>query len=360
MTPFSRAIRWTFTAPRTSSGLPPPSPSRGEGRVCAPVAHDASTATIITDGKIGDLVQCRGVAEAMGLAPREVVVAPRAPWRWLAPRGSGDPKERARLLTPPHPDIAIASGRRAIPYFARSSRLRSGRTFTICLKDPRAGLGVADFIWVPEHDPLRGPNVLVTLTSPHGLSANRMAGERASLPIDIAALPRPRVTVLLGGPSGRNRFSNDNIARLCDVLIALGEDACSFLVTPSRRTPPAFAKAVADALGHVDRPVRVWDGTGDNPYVPWMAAADALVVTGDSVNMVGEAAAMGRPVLVHRPDALSPKIVRFLDAMEAQGAIVPLTGSVPDRPFAPLDATPHIAAEALRRFRLHRKSLSER
>ena len=317
------------------------------------------TALIVTDGKIGDLVHCRGLADAMGLEPREIVVAPRLPWRWLAPFGSGDPLERVRLVTPPSPDIAIASGRRAVPYLRALKRASSDHTFTICLKDPRTGTGCADFVWVPEHDPLRGPNVLVTLTAPHGLSAARLARERAALPAETSALPSPRVTVLLGGPSGRNRFSSANIGAFIEKLLALQGQAGAILLTPSRRTPPAFTARVRSALEASGAPLLVWDGSGDNPYLTWMAAADALVVTGDSVNMVGEAAAMGRPVFVHRPARLSPKIARFLDAMEGRGAIAPFKGRLDDRPFAPLDATPHIAAEALRRYGLHRQTLTD-
>ena len=42
----------------------------------------------------------------------------------------------------------------------------------------------------------------------------------------------------------------------------------------------------------------LWDGTGDNPYFAFLALADAIVVTEDSVNMVTEAAGTGKPVYV--------------------------------------------------------------
>ena len=323
----------------------------------APLTSPSSL--IVTDGKIGDLVQCRGVAEAMGLEPVERIVAPRFPWAWIAPYGPGDPRERPASLGAPYPDIAIGSGRRAVPFLRGIKGASKGRTFTICLKDSRVGERAADFTWVPSHDDLRGRTVMVTLTSPHTLSQERIAAARAELAEDIAALPSPRVTVLLGGPSGRNRFSAANIALLAERVAALASQAGAFLLTPSRRTPASLTTTVSRALEATGRPLRVWNGTGENPYVPWMAAADAIVVTGDSVNMVGEAAAMGRPVLVHRPDALSPKITGFLDAMAAEGAILPIEDGLVTRAFAPRDATPHIAAEALRRYHLHRDALAD-
>lgn len=319
-------------------------------------ASDAPSAVIFTDGKIGDLVQCRGVAEAMGLAARETVVRLRRPWAWFAPRLGVDPAGKTLAQEARESDIVIASGRRAAPMLRAVKKASNGRAFTILLKDGRGGTGLADFIWVPEHDPLRGPNVMTTLTSPHGLSAARIEVERAALPADIATLPRPIATVLLGGPSGRNTFSTANVEALCDGLKVLSTEIGAMLITPSRRTPPALLAAVTMALSSAPCPVRVWNRTDPNPYLRWMAAADLLVVTGDSVNMVGEAAAMGRPVLVHRPDTLSPKIAGFLDRMEEAGVSVRLGADWTLEPRAPLDATTDIAGEALARFAAHRQS----
>src|SRR2546421_10133950 len=124
---------------------------------------------ILTDGKAGDVVQCRGVAEAVvaaaGGAIEERIVRPRPPFVWAMPWGPPDPRDRA-ALAPPWPDLAIASGRRAAAYL-RALKQRSPGTFTVFLKDPRTGPGAADLIWVPEHDRLRGDNVLATPTSPH-------------------------------------------------------------------------------------------------------------------------------------------------------------------------------------------------
>jgi hypothetical protein len=131
------------------------------------------TAWIITDGKAGDELQCLGVTDALHLKPEIKRIAPRKPWVWFAPWGPMDPNEHpdtpGSILAPPFPDLVVASGRRAIPALREIKRASHNKTFTVCLKDPRTGADTADLIWVPEHDNLRGPNVLVTLTSPHRL-----------------------------------------------------------------------------------------------------------------------------------------------------------------------------------------------
>ena len=136
------------------------------------------TAWVLTDGKVGDEAQCLAVSEALGLQAEARHVDPRAPFSWAMPFGPIDPREAPKQplspIRPPFPDLLIASGRRAIAYVRHVKRASGGRTFTVILKDPRAGGTAADFIWVPEHDRLRGPNVLVTLTAPHRLTQPKL------------------------------------------------------------------------------------------------------------------------------------------------------------------------------------------
>ena len=71
-----------------------------------------------------------------------------------------------------------------------------------------------------------------------------------------------------------------------------------------------------------------WDGSGDNPYVPLLALADFIVVTADSANMVGEAAATGAPILVFEPSGGHPKLRAFVAGLRAHGAVHPFRGAL--------------------------------
>jgi mitochondrial fission protein ELM1 len=82
--------------------------------------------------------------------------------------------------------------------------------------------------------------------------------------------------------------------------------------------------------------------------------ADAIVVTADSVNMVGEAAATGAPVHLFTPTGRARKTQFFLDGMIAAGAIRPWAGTVEQWSYAPIDATGEIAAEIARRYKAFR------
>lgn len=315
-------------------------------------------AWVITDGKIGDEVQCIGVVEALGLVPDLRRVAPRRPWSWLAPRGPVDPRERPGRaggpLEGPLPDLAIASGRRAMPHLRALSRASKGAVFTVCLKDPRIGTRAADLICLQAHDRLRGDNVIVTPTAPHRVSPARLAAFRERPDPRLAPLPAPRIAVAVGGDSGHHRFTGEDEARLLAQLRALSGEG-SLMITPSRRTSPALAAGLAQLARETNG--FFYDGTGENPYAAMLAIADAVVVTADSTNMLGEAAASGAPVLVFTPTGGHRKIDALLAWLTEQGVARPLAGRLEGARTAPIDATPEIAAriaQALDRHRVRR------
>ncbi len=300
---------------------------------------------VLTDGKAGDEAQCIGVAEALGTIPTMRRIAPRAPWRWLMPRGWIDPREHPchpqSPISPPFPDLLIASGRRAVPYLRLIKKLSGGKTFTVFLKDPRTGAGTADLIWVPEHDALRGDNVLRTLTSPHRVSGARLAEARLQPVPWPENLPRPWCAVLIGGDSKHYRYTPADVEMLRARLEALAHSGAALLVTFSRRTP----LALKDAVRALSRrfPVWIWDETGNNPYISLLAHGECIVVTADSVNMVGEAVATGLPVLVFEPLKVGKKIAFFLQKLKENGIITVFDGLYRPYAYEALDSTPEIA-----------------
>jgi hypothetical protein len=66
------------------------------------------------------------------------------------------------------------------------------------------------------------------------------------------------------------------------------------LATTSRRTPAAAADALALSLT-APTFLHAWGAAGPNPYGAMLALADAFVVTSDSISMIADAVATGRP-----------------------------------------------------------------
>lgn len=322
-----------------------------------PTSLTPESCWVLTDGKAGDVAQCIGVAEALGTGYETRKVAPRPPFSWLMPWGPIDPRERESQpdspIAPPFPDIAIASGRRAVAYLRRVKKASKGRTFTVFLKDPLTGLETADLIWVPDHDSLRGANVLTTPTAPHRFSRQVLAHLRAKPHPQIDALPHPRIAVLIGGNSRHHTFADSDIENLSAGLTRLkDDDGASLMITASRRTPDPLKRKLEQLAA--SRNCLLWNGTGENPLAAYLAKADAIVTTADSTNMIGEAAATGKPVHVFTPHGNHPKIDRFLGTLTSLGIIHPFPGPLKNTTYEPLDSTPMIASEILKRFARHR------
>ena len=310
---------------------------------------------ILTDGKAGDELKCLGVAGALGLDAEIRHVAPRAPWVWFMPWGPIDPKDKSEKRASPiggkWPDLVIASGRRAVSYLRQIRRETDDDCFTLFLMDPRTGVDAAHMIWVPEHDYLRGDNVLVTLTSPHIMSHSRLEEERRSDGALISEYAAPYISVLLGGNSRAFTFDEQSERELAFLLGQISSNepgGNTLLITASRRTSPTMLSHIREALrGHK---YYFWDGRGENPYLSMLAHSEQFIVTADSVNMIGEAVSTGRPVHYFRPTGGNMKIDYFVKSLEERGAIKEL--DVPLEPFKyePIDATPLIAGEVIKRF----------
>lgn len=309
------------------------------------------------------LVQAQGVADALGLAYELKTVTPKGLQKVLAPWGPLSRSEQFgqpdSTFGPPWPAVAIATGRASIPYVRALKKVAGPACYTVVLQDPKSGTRTADLIWVPAHDTLRGANVVTTLTSPHSFTQERLEALRGDLPADILALPGPRVTVVLGGKNGVYKFTDADDDRLEAALKSIARLGASFLVTSSRRTHRRLIDAVERATAGAPR--ILWTGDGPNPYPAFLAGADALVVTADSVNMTGEACATGRPVYVFTPSGGSPKFQRFHAALEGAGATRPLPESVDKLggwDYQPLDSARLIAQEIETRWRRRAAMLS--
>ncbi|WP_180897202.1 mitochondrial fission ELM1 family protein [Martelella soudanensis] len=304
---------------------------------------------ILTDGKIGDRMQCLGVVSRLGAEAEEKVIAPGKPWEWLMPRGPVPPKHRpgrpGSPIAPPFPDVAIASGRRMVPYLKAVKAASGGRTFTVFLKDPRIGESAADLIWMPSHDRFRAENVLVTDTGPHPLTPAAIAEAAAVRPAEWDRLPSPRLGVLIGNPVSGARDRAAALDHFMKQIDHAKNEIGSIIVTQSRRTPEPVMAALRDRLEGF--PHWIWSPETDNPYRAMLGFADMLAVTADSHNMMSEALSTGTPVFPLRPYRLNPKLAGFIDRLDAAGQTRPFEGALEPYDYVPVDATEEIA-EAIR------------
>ncbi len=324
-------------------------------------APDAARAWLISDGIAGNKRQVQALASAMGLAASVRQVDLRAPWRWFAPRlvrGArvALPPAQQREFAPPWPQFAIGCGRQSALVTRVLRAWSGGTTFTVQILDPRIDPTLFDVVIAPQHDRLHGTNVIQTLGALNPVDDAWLARAAAEFST-LQQLPQPRTALLVGGPSRElglgTAWLDSLVARLQDLLAREGG---SLMITPSRRTPPAWTARLHGAFHHGC--VHFWGGMHDgvNPYAGYLAHADRIVVTPDSVNMLSEACATGKPVFSHLPQGARGKVATFHAALRAQGRLHELADANISTllPIPPLRETAVVAEQVWQRYRARR------
>lgn len=305
----------------------------------------------IHDGKIGMRNQVVGLADAVGLPFAEKRVALRFPWSRLPPLPWLEPgaalASGSDAVAPPWPDLVLACGRQGAIAALAVKRASGGRTLIAQVQDPRTARHRFDLILAPAHDRVQGANVFTTRGAVHHVTPGKLAEAVARQGPRFAGLPRPIAGVLIGGNNRVYRLTLPRLGEIADQLAALARQGFGLLVTPSRRTGAAGERLLRERLDGL--PVQVWDGSGENPYLAILGLADALIVTGDSVSMVSEAASTGKPVHVIDLPGGSAKFRRFHAAFRAAGITRPFVGRIETWRYEPLDDTARAAA-VLRRL----------
>ena len=296
------------------------------------------------------------MAEALGLRfhthELEYVAAAALPNFFVgASFGGLTPSSRINLVSP-WPDLVIAAGRRTAPIARKIKKDSGGITKLVQIMYPgHTGADEFDLIAAPRHDEIAAnPNVLEITGAPHRVNEKKLAEAAEEWRDRFADLPKPRIALIVGGSSRRRKFTSEMASELGRKAAKMAADSGgSLLVTTSRRT----GEAEANLLAEIKDPSFVfrWGDEGDNPYFGFLALADTVIVTGDSVSMVSEACATPAPVYIFGPKELTPqKHAKLHHELFERGFARPLGDAFAEWSHPALNAAGEIAEEIHRRF----------
>jgi mitochondrial fission protein ELM1 len=212
----------------------------------------------------------------------------------------GITSESAATLSAPWPDLVISSGVRNEPICRWIRAQSGGRARYVHVGRPWGALDSFDLvITTPQYRVPHHPKVLNNILTLHSVAAPRLAQARIQWEAAFADLPSPRFAVMVGGDSGPFTLGPHAAARLgAEASRMARAHGGSLLVSTSSRTGSAAQDALQCAITVPSYFYR-WPGRGlDNPYEGILAWADRLIVTGDSIAMLSEACATGKPVAI--------------------------------------------------------------
>ena len=314
---------------------------------------------VLDDPRPGTSAQGIGIAERLGEPFRRIPMR----WNWkvhiagLAANGSlaglaAPGITEADLRHPPA--LVISAGRRSAAVALWLKHV-TGCKIVHCMSPGMAGVGRRgqfDLLVLPEHD--RAPaaaNVFTVLGAPHRLSRQALVEAKAAWAERLGHLPRPRVALLVGGPPKSTDMPpvlahrlGQRVARL---VVARGG---SIMATTSRRTGKEATEALAAGMGPAMHVLYRWGEPGENPYRGFLASADTIIITSDSVSMISEACATDAAVYVALPELASARHRRLAHSLFAAGQAKPFDTSLAAWVRPPLDEATRVAGEIRRRF----------
>ena len=329
-------------------------------------APSAERVWVLDDPRAGTAAQAIGIAERLGVPFRRIPLT----WNWMAHVaglarwgslfGLGA-AARAGMVSrsleeAPGPALVIASGSRSAAV-ALWLKERYGSRIVHCMRPGIGGMlcySKFDLLVIPRHDhPPKSANVLPVLGAPHRVSPLILRQAEAAWRERLSHLPHPRVVLLVGGPVHGTEMVPALAHRLGKVVARLtAERGGAVLATTSRRTGGEATDALAAGLSRTLHVLYRWGEPGENPYLGFLASADAIVVTADSVSMISEACATAAPVLVALPELAGSRHRRLLATLQRAGQVRLLGSDLSPWPRGSLDEAERVAAVIRQRFSL--------
>ena len=260
-------------------------------------------ALLLTQGMHGMVSQVEGLAKALGLSYKHQKIELKSFWNLIPPKMSPISENLVKNKFVCDCKIIISCGRKSvIPSIALKKRL-GNQIFNIHIQDPKVSFEHFDLIVSPEHDRLRGENIINTTGAIHYLTKKEINDNSKYLGIEKDKR-KELVAFILGGPNKYYNYSEKQIHELFNKVKTLfTPDKFKIIVIPSYRTPENILKIAFNTFSINHHVVKNID---KKAYLSALAISNYIVVTCDSTSMISEAAMTGKPVYIAMMKSFKP------------------------------------------------------
>ena len=235
-------------------------------------------ALLLTQGMHGMVSQVEGLAKALGLSYKHQKIELKSFWNFIPPKISPI-SENFKNKFVCDCKVLISCGRKSvIPSIALKKRLKI--KFSIfTFRDPKVSFDHFDLIVSPEHDNLKGENIINTTGAIHYLNKKEINENSKYLGIEKDKR-RELVAFIIGGPNKYYNFSEKQIHELFNKVKTLfTPDKFKIVVIPSYRTPENIFKIAFNTFSINHHVVKNID---KKAYLSALAISNYIVVTCDS------------------------------------------------------------------------------
>ena len=250
---------------------------------------------LLTEGMHSMISQVEGLAKALDVEYTHQKVELYKLFKFIPPKLTPISGLIFKSFKTQEYDLIISCGRKSVVPSIFLKKNSKKKIVNIHIQDPKVSLNNFDHIIVPEHDDLRGKNVITTKGAIHYLTIKEIQNNHSYLK-DKVDKNKKYLTLILGGPNKYYDFKNTYLEEIFKKInILLEKYNLQGIIVPSMRTPQAtidlansFFKEKNLIIENVDK----------KAYLSSLSLAKFVIVTCDSTSMISEAALTGKPIYI--------------------------------------------------------------
>ena len=298
---------------------------------------------LLTQGMHGMISQVEGLAKALDIDFTHHTVELNNFWKMIPPKMTPISQSVYKKIDHENFDVIISCGRKSVIPSIHLKNNSNKKVFNIHIQDPKVDLKHFDFIVAPEHDSIKGQNVISTKGAIHYLTENEINENKDYLNSFIKKDERIIWTLIMGGPTKYYDYSTKNIKEIFTTLSKLSKKHnFQLVIIPSMRTPTNIIQYTKEYFG--DDHTVIMD-VDKKAYLSALAIAQNIVVTCDSSSMISEAALTGKPIYVASilPKKNDKRFQKFRNLFRKLNIIKNLGEEIKDWNYQKLDETNRVA-----------------
>ncbi len=309
-------------------------------------------ALLLTQGMHGMISQVEGLAQALNLDYKHHTIKLKKFWNYIPPKFTPISENVLSKKFACEAKVIISCGRKSvIPSIALKKKFGKN-ILNIHIQDPKVKLSNFDFIVAPEHDGLKGENVLISKGAIHYLTNDELDVNKNYLESRINS-QKKIVSLIIGGPT---KYYDYNEKVVDSIFLKIKQNFLDnnyqLIVVPSMRTPQNI---IDKAKNYFNEDQIIIPNVDKKAYLSSLKNADHIIVTCDSISMISEAAITGKPIYVAQmPTIKSNKRFKFFFNLFASLNIIKELGSpVENWNYNRLNETNKIANQIKKKIKLY-------
>ena len=307
---------------------------------------------LLTEGMHGMISQVEGLAKALDLDFIHEKIEINNFWKLFPPKVTPVQDFVFKNKIDSQFDVVISCGRKSVIPSIYLKKKFKNKIINIHIQEPKVSLDNFDFVVAPEHDGLKGNNVLTSKGAVHYLTNDELDQNENYLKSRINS-QKKIVTLILGGPT---RYYDYNNQVIDGIFLKIEQNFLKnnyqVIIIPSMRTPQNI---IEKAKNYFDKDQIIIPNVDKKAYLSSLKISDHIIVTCDSTSMISEAAITGKPIYVAQMPAIknNKRFKSFFNLFESLNIIKELNNSVENWTYTKLNETNKIANQIKEKIKQH-------